>query len=284
MAMINTQTFALTKQRLITALALIPKQPDAFTASRMRETRVQFISGKNVLDSIKGWLLAANVVVSERTQYFLTDYGKRLLLNDPRMENTGSWWSLHLAICFSERCDPYRSLFYILGESSDYVTVDDALFLKLAAIFAEQAELVKPSTIESNLDGVLRMFMGDSPLSDPGLIDIIKTGSKKRLRLAEPNVPEQALVHALALARHKHFPTRSTVHFRELVDLRLQHFLCLSMTDLKERLRDLGRSAAWQHHFEFLEGQGLDSVRFGERLNPNHTLLNLLQESKDTWI
>ena len=89
MALIGTETFPLTKQRLITALALIPNQPDAFSGSKMRESRVAFICGKNVLDSIRGWLLAANIINKDGRQYFLTDYGKRLFSNDPRMEKAG---------------------------------------------------------------------------------------------------------------------------------------------------------------------------------------------------
>ena len=285
MAMIDTQTFPLTKQRLATALALIPTQPDAFSPNRMRETRVQFISGKNVLSSIRGWLLAANVIANDKSRNFLTDYGKQLVANDPQMENARSWWSFHLNICFSERCDPYRALFFAIGESAGYVLDDDALLWKLAAIIGEKtsAELAL-ATIETNLIGVLKMFDGTSPLSDLGLIDILTEGNKQFLRLAEPNVPEQAVVHVLALARHKHFSTRATVHFSELVDKGVHHFLCLSVTDLRKRLRELGRSIIWQQHFEFLEGQDLDSVRFGERLNPSQTVLNLLQESDDTWI
>lgn len=285
MALIDTQTFPLTKQRLTTALALIPRQPDAFSSSKMRETRVAFISGKNVLSSIRGWLLAANVVASDRSQYLLTDYGKRLLANDPRLEKAGSWWSFHLSICFSKRCEPYRSLFYVVGESAGYVADDDALITKLAAASEGQDLLsVASITIDNNLAGVLRMFMGESPLSELGLIDVISEGNERWFRLADPNVPDQAIVHALALARHKHFPSRITVHFSELADIGLHHFLCLNVTDLRKRLRELCKSLAWQQHFAFIEGQDLDSIQFGDRLNPSQTLLNLLQESEDTWI
>ncbi|WP_295586892.1 DUF4007 family protein [uncultured Lamprocystis sp.] len=285
MALIDTQTFPLTKQRLITALAFIPNEPDVFSSSNMRKTRVAFISGKNVLSSIRGWLLAASVITNDRSQYYLTDYGKRLFANDSRMEKAASWWSFHLSICFSERCEPYRALFYVVGESGGYVIQDDTLISKIAAILDDHSGLgAANASIETNLSGVLKMFMGDSPLSDLGLFDILEEDNKRRLRLAEPSVPDQAIVHALALARQKHFPTRVTVHFSELIELGFHHFLCLPLSTLRKRLRELCKSSVWQQHLEFLEGQDLDSIRFGDRLNANQTLLNLLQESEDTWI
>lgn len=251
----------------------------------MRETRAAFISGKNVLDSIRGWLLAANVISRDRSKYFLTDFGKRLLATDPRMEAAASWWSIHLSICFSERSEPYRALFLVVGESTGDVSQDDVLVSRIAAILDDQPGAdVRSATIETNLAGVLKTFMGGSPLSDLGLIDVLQGGSVRRLRLAEPTVPNQAIIHALALARHRHFPSRMTVHFSELVEIGFHHFLCLPLSVLRNRLRELSRSQTWQQHLEFLEGQDLDSVRFGGRLNPNQTLLSLLQETEDTWI
>lgn len=251
----------------------------------MREARAAFISGKNVLDSIRGWLLAANVISRDRSKYFLTDFGKRLLSVDPRMETAASWWSIHLSICFSGRSEPYRALFIVVGESTGDVSQDDLLISRIAAIIDEQPGVVVTSaTLETNLAGVVKTFMGGSPLSDLGLLDVLQGGSGRRLRLGEPTVPNQAIIHALALARHRHFSTRMTIHFSELVEIGFHHFLCMPLSALRNRLRELSRSAAWQQHLEFLEGQDLDSVRFGVRLNPNQTLLSLLQDTEDTWI
>jgi hypothetical protein len=58
----------------------------------------------------------------------------------------------------------------------------------------------------------------------------------------------------------------------------------MSINDLRNHLRELSRSTAWQQHFSFIEGKDLDSIQFGDRLNPNQTLLQLLQESEDTWL
>lgn len=285
MALIDTQTFPLTKQRLTTALAIIPGQPDAFSRARMRETRCAFISGKNVLDSIRGWLLAANIISRDGSKYFLTDFGKRLHATDARMETAAAWWSIHLNICFSERSEPYRALFIVVGEMTGDISLDDVLMSRIAAILDKQpGPAVSPATIEANLSGVLKMFMGGSPLSDLGLLDVLQGSNVRRLRLGEPTVPNQAIIHALALARHRLFPTRTTIHFSELVEISFHHYLCLPLNVLRNRLRELSRSTTWQQHLEFLEGQDLDSVRFGVRLYPNQTLLSLLQETEDTWI
>ena len=284
MALIDTQTFTLTRQRLITALSLISNTPDIFSAGRMREARVAFISGKNVISSIRGWLLAAKVINNgTKSQYLLTDYGKRLLSVDPKMQKASSWWSLHLNICLSDRCDPYRALFYVLGEHKDYIAQDELLTSKLSAIINDNhSNAIANASIETNLAGVIKMFTGESPLSDLGLLDTLD--NKSKIRLGDPFVTDQAIGYGLALARHRFFATRTTVNFREFVDFGFHHFLCLSVNDLRNRLRELSRSAAWQQHFSFIEGKDLDSIQFGDRLNPNQTLLQLLQESEDTWL
>lgn len=285
MALIDTQTFPLTRQRLTTALSFIPQHPDAFSGSRMRETRVAFISGTNVLSSIRGWLLAANVITRDKSHYLLTDYGKRLLENDPRMTKAASWWSVHLSICFSERSEPYRALFIILGENAGFVPHDAGLIAKISSVLEDKpGATVANASIETNLVGVIKMFMGDGPLSHLGLLDINEADGLRRLRLSEPIVPDHALVHALALAQRKYFPTRMTIHFSELIEVGFNHLLCVSIGAFRKRLRTLARSAEWKQHFEFLEGQDLDSLRFGDRLSPNETLLRLLQEAEDSWI
>ncbi|EGV16211.1 DUF4007 family protein [Thiocapsa marina] len=283
MALIDTQTFNLSKQRLTTALSIIPNKPDVFSTSRMREARVAFISGKNVLSSIRGWLLAGGVIKNDGRQYFLTDYGQRLLTNDPKMERAGSWWSLHLNICFSERCEPYHAFFLLLGAAADYVAQDDVLISKLAGMIKDDnGDPIANASVKTNLEGVIRMFTGESPLTDLGLIDFLE--NKNKLKLGDPKVTDQTIIYALALARKSRFPTRITVNFRELIDSGFHHFICLSVTDFRRRLRELTRSPAWQSHFTFTEGKDLDSIHFGDKLNPPQTLLHLLLECEDTWI
>jgi hypothetical protein len=75
-----------------------------------------------------------------------------------------------------------------------------------------------------------------------------------------------------------------TINFSEMIESGSHHFLCLSVNDLRKRLRELSRAEKWKRYFTFLEGKDLDSIQFGDRLNPNQTILYLLQESEDTWI
>ncbi len=285
MALIDTQTFPLTRQRLTAALRLIPQQADIFSGEKMREARARFISGKNVLSSIRGWLQAANVVKRDGRSYFLTDFGKSLAGNDLRMSRAASWWCFHLSVCFSQRCEPYRSFFWILGERPDWVIFDHALIEKVSAVVAESSGLdVADASIEKNLEGVVKMFMGDSPLTDLGLIETRKEAGKLMIRLSEAIVQDQAIVFALALARHRHYPSAITINFSELIDIGLNHFLCMSVNMLRRRLREISRIRSWQASLAFVEGKDLDSIQFGDDLSPAKTLLRLLQETEDTWI
>ncbi len=283
MALIDTQTFTLSKQRLTAALNVIPNRPDVFSASSMREARITFICGKNVLSAIRGWLLAAGIIQNDGRTYYLTDYGKRLLANDPTMEKASSWWSLHLNICFSERCEPYRALFLLLGQGGEYVSYDDSLISRLAGMIVESlGEPIANASVKTNFDGVIKMFTGESPLSHLGLVDFLD--NRNAMKLGDPKVTDQTIVYAMALARHRRFPSRVTVHFSELLDTGINQFLCLSVTDIRKRIREISRSAAWQPHFTFIEGKDLDSIQFGEKLMVDQVLLHLLQDSEDTWI
>lgn len=282
MAMIDTQTFALSKQRLVAALKVIPGNPDIFGISRMREARVVFLSGKNVLISIKGWLQSANIITNNGRQYLLSNYGKQLNLNDPKMEKASSWWSVHLGICFSQRCEPYRSLFRELGCASNYVGKDDKLISSLSGRIEEASGDTKSAdTIKTNLEGVIKMFNGKSPLTDLRLVEF--DGRGQQLKIGEPIVTDEIIIHAIALSRAAFFSGAITVNFRELVNNGVNDFLCLNVNNMRHRLRQISRSGRAQDYFSFAEGKDLDSIQFGSQLDPEKTLLNLLQESDDTW-
>jgi hypothetical protein len=285
MALIDTQTFPLTRQRLEAAVRIIPKNPDIFSGNRMREARVEFISGKNVLSSIKGWLMAADIVEKSGHSYQLTEFGKRIFDNDPQIARAGSWWAVHLNICFSMRCEPYRSLFAVLGGRGGWHVVDQKFAELISPLVAESSGgAVAPGTIVSNLDGVKQMFLGQSPLTDLGLIETRKEAGKQLFRLGTPEVGDETLVYALALARQRHFRGAMTLNFSELIGVDLHHFLGMSVSRLQRRLREMSRNRKWEEHFKFVEGRDLESIEPRSNLWPRLAVLPLLQETTDTWI
>lgn len=285
MALIDTQTFPLTRQRLEAAIRIIPNNPDIFSGSRMREARVEFICGSKVLPSIKGWLLAAYVAERQGNSYQLTEFGKRLLDNDRKIGSAGSWWAVHLNVCFSIRCEPYRSFFAVLGGRGGWHSVGVSFAESISPMVIESSGgAVTPATITSNLDGVKTMFLGESPLTDLGLIETRKEEGKRLFRLGIPEVADETLVYALSLARQRHFRNAATLDFTELTSIDFHHFLGMSVNRLQLKLRELSRNRKWEEYFKFAEGQNLESIELRSKLWPRLAVLPLLQETEDTWI
>jgi hypothetical protein len=173
----------------------------------------------------------------------------------------------------------------VLGERADWEPYDQTLTKKIAVKEdANSVSKVANASIEKNLEGVVKMFMGDGPLTDLGLIERRNENGKLAVRQADAIVQDETIIYALALARHRHYPSAHTIHFSELVDIGFNHFLCMSVNTLRKRLRNISRNRAWEDYLSFIEGKDLDSIKFGDLLNPNRALLHLLQEADDTWI
>jgi hypothetical protein len=143
---------------------------------------------------------------------------------------------------------------------------------------------VTPATIASNLDGVKKMFLGESPLTDLGLVETRKEEGKRLFRLGTPEVADETLVYALSLARERYFRDAATLEFQELISIEFHHFLGMSVNRLQRRLRELSRNRKWEEHFKFAEGQNLESIELRSKLWRRLAVLPLLQETADTWI
>ncbi len=103
MALISNEGEPITKWWIVKGLELIQKEKDIFTKSKMREARQKFIAGSNRLNTIKGWMYSANLISNHKSprEYEVTDFGLDILNNDPKLLNSSTWWSFHLALCFS---------------------------------------------------------------------------------------------------------------------------------------------------------------------------------------
>jgi hypothetical protein len=247
----------------------------------MRRVRVLFSAGDNMLKSIRGWMLAAQLIKSSGNKYYITDFAKRIIENDKQLTSSASWWAIHLSICFSDRNEPYASLFQSLDIFSKEWKNWDNIINKIQANL-EYAE----KSLSYNLEGVKSMFIGDAPLSGLALINIRKgtKGSSVEIRIGEPNVLEEVIIFALSLARYHVFPSRTSVDFSELEKCGLCHFLCLSPEQLRKRLEEICYSSRWGDYFSFAQNVNLDSISFGESLTKQKTLITLLQQSEDTWL
>ncbi|NOQ36398.1 MAG: DUF4007 family protein [Methylococcaceae bacterium] len=94
-------------------ISTIKTDREIFSSSNMRRARLEFIAGKNRLATIKGWMLAAQIIQNGKNskEFELSDFGFSLFENDPKLEKSASWWAFHLSVCFSEINEPYASFF-----------------------------------------------------------------------------------------------------------------------------------------------------------------------------
>ena len=282
MALIGNQKFALSRWWASKGIELIKNNRDLFSKAKLRETRREFIAGTNVVDGIQGWLLAAQLINRIKIgEYELTNFARAILSNDPKLEKSATWWTIHLSICFSDRSEPYASLFLSLDTmTKDWMKLDD-LKNKIDLAIEDAAK----GSLDSNLEGVRNMFKANHPLAEIGLIETRKSREDGiSIRLGSPKITDEIVIHALAMLRFHRFKSTPTVDFSELTKNGLAHFLCCSPTELAEHLRRMKQSNKWQNYFDFTQQANLNSVSFAEFCTPDRTLLLLLQEGRDTWL
>jgi hypothetical protein len=282
MALIGNQTFALSKWWAIKSIELVKNNRDIFSKSKLREIRKALIAGTNVISGIQGWLLAAQLINKIKTgEYELTNFARALSSNDSKLDKSASWWAIHLAICFSNRSEPYKQFFCSLDNlSNDWIKWDD-LKNRIDFLIEDAAK----GSLDPNLEGVRNMFKNNHPLAEIGLIETHKTREDGiAIRLGSPKLTDEIIIHALAMMRFHRYKSRSTVDFSELKNDGLGHFLCCSPDQLRQHLRRMKQSNKWQDYFDFNEAVNLDSVSFAEHCMPDKTLLLLLQEGQDTWL
>ncbi|HAI69814.1 MAG TPA: hypothetical protein DCM38_10330 [Gammaproteobacteria bacterium] len=283
MALIDNQGEPISRWWVMKSIEVLEKQKNLFSSAQMRQARVELIAGANRLKTIKSWLLAAQIIEGCGREHVITDFGKAIIANDPHLEKASTWWAFHLSICFSKRKEPYARFFISL----EPIAKDWMPWEKIIKQVRAKAELqnYEKKVIEYCLSGIRRMFVGDRPLAELGLIESRKVrGQGIYVRLGEPLVSDEVIRHALALMRFHHFRNRISVDFSELLNAGLDRFLCLSPDTLRTKLRGISRMERWQNELSFTEAANLDSIAFGENLIPKKTLLVLLQESQDTWL
>jgi hypothetical protein len=284
MALIGNQTFALSRFWTSRTIELVKINRSIFSKSNLRDTRKALIAGANVVNGIQGWMLAAQLISKIKTgEYELTDFARNIYSNDQKLEKSSTWWAIHLAICFSERSEPYAAFFINLDNlSKDWIKWND-LKNRIDAFIEDAAK----GSLDPNLEGVRKMFQEDRPLADLGLIEIRKNHEEDKqicVRLGSPKLTDEIIAHALAMLRFHVFKSRSTVDFSELIKAGLPNFLCCSPETLRLHLRRMNQTNDWKSCFSFTEAVNLDSISFGDDCEPRKTVLVLLNSGNDTWL
>lgn len=282
---IDTQTFALSKWWMRAGLELVQKNNAIFSAPNLREARREFIAGKNQLNAIKNWLLAAGIIKKNVTGFELSRFGSCIYKNDKDLLKSSTWWAFHLLVCFGEDPFPYSTLFQSLDSNIKQ-------FYSLTTIKKNIYQLSNgkaDSSVDTYFEGVIKMFREDGSLQPLGLLEARKDASKKTssdiyYRLASPIVTDTVILFGLALARMRHFPGRPSIDFGQLIEIGLDHYLALSQDDLKHRLRQIAHSIDWREELSFKEVANLNSIVFGNRFNEERMLISLLQDGTDSWM
>jgi len=280
MALMNNYKFSVTRWWLSTGIEVLQTTPDIFSAKKLREATKYFIAGSAVIKSINSWMAAAQLI--ERGKYGLTNFGLSISKNDPKLTKSSTWWSIHLSLCFSDRSDPYSHCFLKL----DYLTRDWLLWQDLSKRIYSSLEGVAEQSLDSSLDGIKKMFLGDNPLAELGLIETRKEQNQTALfvRLGTPTLSDEIIIHALAMTRFCHFKSRDSVDFTTLAKTGLPYFLCCSTDHLRQQLQRMSQMTQWQGYFTFDHAVDLDSISFKDQCVPTTTLLLLLQKGQDTWL
>ncbi|MDF1584715.1 MAG: DUF4007 family protein [Methyloprofundus sp.] len=289
MALISNEGEPVTRWWVSKGLEVVRAERDIFSKSKMREARLKFSAGANRLTTIKGWMAAANLIENKKNprEYELTEFGLAVFGNDPKLLNSSTWWAFHLSLCFSNISEPYPSLFLSLENiTKDWHLWPEVLSKTQNSLIDETGGKYKDSTVESLLSSIRRMFQGDKPLAELGLIEISKgqNNTESSIRLGSPILSDEIFIHALALARFTHFKSRDSVSFSELSATGLAHFLCCSKDSLRQNLQRMSQMHQWQTYFSFDYAVDLDSISFKEQCDPSKTLLLLLQNGQDTWL
>ena len=289
MALMSNEGEPVTRWWVSKALEVIKTERDIFTKSKMREARLKFMAGSNRLTTIKGWMVSAGLIENKRSirEYELTEFGFALYTNDPSLFKSSTWWAFHLSLCFSEDSEPYPILFLNLETiTKDWCDWAQIIKKTQSSLTDLSGKSYKVSTIESLLSSVRRMFQGDNPLAELGLVEINSGAhnSGATIRLGSPILSDEIFMHALALARFSHFKSRDSISFSELAATGLPNFLCCSKEDLRKNLQRMSSMSEWQRYFGFDYAVDLESITFKDLCVPNGTLLNLLQKGQDTWL
>ena len=101
----RNETFNLRYSWLNKGLKEFNNNKDIFSA---KEAPLILGVGKNMVNSIKYWLNAYQVIDATQGSYEQTDFGKKLDEHDPYLENAASLWLLHWKLC----TNPDNATFY----------------------------------------------------------------------------------------------------------------------------------------------------------------------------
>ncbi|QEP42415.1 DUF4007 family protein [Ectothiorhodospiraceae bacterium BW-2] len=269
-------------------LDIIDGFPDAFVKDNLRKSRIEFIAGTNRLKTIKSWLLAAEIIQKKKSnanKFELSYLGRCIRNIDPEMENASTWWAIHIHLCLSSNSLPYFDVIKVLvnnyGSWLDRKNIINALFYDDSVY---KKKNYKQSTLESVSGGVLKMFEGDKPLAEMGILEKSQISGTQNYRIGDVNCSDSVFIYAIQLFKSRFFPTRSSLDFSELINIGLNSCLCMSSDEFRKKLRKIGHNDLGSG-IRFNEVANLQTVDFSSiNISAEDALYNLLKDVDVLWI
>lgn len=248
----------------------------------MRVARKDLLAGTNMIPAIKNWLAASNLIRREGSGFTVDRYGRAIFENDPTFQNSATWWAFHLLLCLSKDAYPYNGVFAELEPSVRTYIGKSALVEKIAGTEGSDLSL---RSAETYLEGIFNTFVRGGALEGLGLlesrVDRSAAGDNIFWRLGMPTIPDGAILFAVALARERFFPTRTSIDFSELISLHLDHYLVMPQDALRARINQI---ALKNRGLQYTTNANLDSLSFDHLFAAEPVLMSFLQEGSDTWM
>ncbi len=277
MALINNNKFSFSKGWLSTGLKMLKNNPEIFSKMNQRKAMTEFIAGSAVVKSINYWMQSTQL---SKDSTSLSEFGLIIEQNDSQLDKSSTWWAIHLQIAFSDKGEPYNTLF----KSLDSFTKEWQAESSIKSTMYENLDTYAKASVDSNYDGVKKVFTADSPLMDLGLVEYRGVHNSIEVKLGSPKVTDEAIIYGLALTRFTHFKSRQSIDFAMLIDVKLNNYLCMSRVDFKKNIQRMSQMNQWKEYFVFDQAANLESITFKELCLPKVTLKLLLQQGEDTWL
>ena len=204
------ETFVLRYSWLSKGFEEFIENPNIFNSE---EAMVTLGVGKNMVSSIRYWLLASQMIMSDQKGYQPTEYGNLLLGKggyDPYLEDEGTLWLVHWLIASNPTLATAWYWFYNHYHKTEFTTVD--VTNSLLNFYRENIQKkVSESTLKQESSMILRMYSKsrgntrtpledalDSPLTTLNLVSQTPGG---RIYNSYPderyNLPEEILAISL---------------------------------------------------------------------------------------
>ena len=149
--------------------------------------------GTNMVKSLKYWLYATNLIKDNKNRIEITDFGKLVLQYDPYMEDTFTWWMIHINMVLNQEDFFVGNLFFNrvnaknFSKEDVYNIVSESLNQKKLEynekiLIDEINVIIKTYVIDNSNENPENNF--NCPLAD---LELLKRISKDNYERLKPN-------------------------------------------------------------------------------------------------